>query len=444
MPRTVSKGTPFLEILPDGGRRTYQAGDTITGRVVRNAPLVSARAWLTIQLHGRSKSKKTVSRGKAGTSIYRGRFNFFGPGQNRQQLFDGLIHIPPGGAVKEWPFAVTVPSGLDPSTVATGNEQKYSYLPLGPQDVATHSMPPVFYASGIWMATTYQCYVEYFLEAELHVEGAAGPTNIDTATLPVNITPPSTPDMISNFALSRHSFLCRLSTYHLIPGIETAGLSLQQRTQKFFRSSKVPQFAFSLQVDCPSVLQLENPNLIPFRVLVIPNQAQTTDIIQDALHTVTLTSMKFEIKASTEMICPGTLRSHTADETRRVGFGLESAIAQLGTPIVLPSGEKAEPLDIGALLQLRITSATPLGHRPFSSYTGQLYPSFETYNIKHSNRLKWDLTVTAGGESTELSNEVDITLLPLSGLPTSDTIDGGDWPIGKEHYEEHGKMGIQD
>jgi hypothetical protein len=198
MPRTVSKGTPFLEILLDEGRSTYQAGDTITGRVVRNAPVVSARAWLTIQVHGRSKSKKTVSRGKAGTSIYRGRFNFFAPGQNRQQLFDDPIHIPPNGALKEWPFAVTVPSELDPSTVATGNEQKYSYLPLGPQDVVTHSMPPVFYASGIWMATTYQCYVEYFLEAELHVEGAAGPTNIDTATLPVNITPPSTPDMISN------------------------------------------------------------------------------------------------------------------------------------------------------------------------------------------------------------------------------------------------------
>ncbi|KNB20229.1 hypothetical protein FOXG_17308 [Fusarium oxysporum f. sp. lycopersici 4287] len=397
MPRTVSKGTPFLEILLDGEQRTYQAGNTITGRVVRNAPVVAARAWLAIQVHGRSKSKKTVSRGKAGTSIYRGRFNFFGPDQNRQQLFDGPIHIPPGGAVKEWPFAVTVPSRLDPSTVATGNEQKYSYLPLGPQDVATHSMPPVFYASGIWMATTYQCYVEYFLEAQLHVEAAAGPTNIDTATLPVNITPPSTPDMITDFDLSRHSFLCRLSTHRFIPGLETAGLSLQQRTQKFFGSSKVPQFAFSLQ-----------------------------------------------IKASTEMICPGTLRSHTADETRRVGFELESAIAQLGAPIVLPSGEKAEPLDIGALLQLRITSATPLGHRPFSSYTGQLYPSFETYNIKHSHRLKWDLTVTAGGESTELSNEVDITLLPLSGLPASDTIDGGDWPIGKEHYEEHGNMGIED
>ncbi|KAK1764508.1 hypothetical protein QBC33DRAFT_547439 [Phialemonium atrogriseum] len=441
MPRTVAKATPLLEILLDGGESTYRPGDTITGRVVRSAPIVSSQASLNIQFHGRSKSKMTVSRGQAGTSVYRGRFNFFDPGQNRQQLFYGPIHIPPDGAMKEWPFAITVPTALDPSTVATGNQQKASYLPLGPHDVATHSLPPVFHASGVWMiTTTYHCFVEYFLEAELNAEGTAGST--DKATLPVNVIPAYTPDMITDFDLSRRSFLCRISTYHLVPGMEAASLSFQQRTQKFFGSSKVPQFAFSLQVECPGILQLGNPHLVPFRVLVIPDRTQTTEAIRDNSQTVTLTAMNFEIRASTKLICRGTLAPHTSSETRKVGFDLKSAIAQLGAPIVLPSGEKSEPLDVGALLQLSITSATPRGQGPFSRYKGQLYPSFETYNIKHNHRLRWELTVTTAGESTTLSNEVDITLLPLSGLPlyeppldelpAYDKAEGGDWPKEKE------------
>lgn len=416
MPQTVTKATPALEILLDrgGSPYPYRPGDVIIGRVVRSAPIVSARAWLVIRLHGRSKSKMTVRRGQS-TSIYRGRFNFFNPHQNQQHLFDGPIHIPPDGTAQAWPFAVTVPAGLDPSTVATGNDKRHSYLPLDPHHVATHPIPPVFQASGVWATTRYECFVEYFLEASLHVESSSG--SASTATLPVNITPASTPGLMNDFRLCRRAFLCRIATHRLTPGLESADLSFHQRTQKFFGSSKVPQFAFSLQVDCPRALQLRNPNPIPFRLLVTPNREQTTDAIRDADQTVTLTAMHFEIRAATEVICPGTLSSHTAGGTQKAGFDLKPASARLGAPIVLPSGSKAEPLDVGELLGLTITTVGPLGHGLFSSYNALLYPSFETYNIRHSHRLKFQLTVAVAGESTKLSSELDITVLPLSGAP---------------------------
>lgn len=418
MPRTVAKSSPALEIMLDGAPDSYRPGDVITGRVSRSAAVVSSQASVIIELHGRSKSKMTVSRGQAGTSIYRNRFNFFEPEQNRQQLFHGPIHIPTDGEAKEWSFAVQIPSGLDPAAVAKGNVQKHSYLPLGTQDVASHPMPPVFHTSGVWMTTTYHCYVEYFLEARLQVESSGD--NADKATLPVNIIPASTPDLITDFNLTRRSFLARISTHRLMPGMENADLSFHQRTQKFFGSSKVPQLAFSVQVDCPSILQLGNHNHIPFRVHVTPDHSQSTDAIKDSSVPVTLTAMTFEIKAATKMICRGTIASHTSSETRRVGFDLKPVIAQLQSPIVLPSGEKTEPLDIGELLDLKLASVAPLGRRLFSSYKGQLYPSFDIYNIKHTHRLKWALTLSAAGESTELSSEEDITLLPLSGLPLAD------------------------
>lgn len=115
------------------------------------------------------------------------------------------------------------------------------------------------------------------------------------------------------------------------------------------------------------------------------------------------------------MMCASMLHPHTANQTRKFGFDLKAAIEQRASPIVLPAGEKSEPLDIAELLDLRISEAAPLGKLPFTSRKGRLYPSFTTYNIKHAHKLRWSLTVSAAGESTEVSDEIDITLLPSPG-----------------------------
>lgn len=421
MPRTLAKSTPALEIILDRQDNIYQAGETITGRVMRTAPIVSSQAHLTIQLNGRTKSKLTVSRGQAGASIYRGRFGLFNPAANEQQLHDGPVHIAADGR-QEWPFSLTIPSGPDPATVAKDNDQKFSYLPLARQEVENHSLPPVFYMSGWFLTTTYECFVEYFLEAKLHASSRGSGHQVDQAVLPFSVLPAETPGLISEFSLARRNFLCRINTYRLTRGSElgsgsgSATLSLQERTREFFGSSKVPQFAFSLQVEHPTTLQVGNPNPIPFRLLVLPDHDQTTELVQHAPPTVTLTSMTFEIEASTNMVCRGQLIAHTANQNRTFGFDLSSLINQRQEPIVVPSGEKSQPLDVGKLLQLCLTSIKPLG---ISRGKKKLYPSFTTYNIKHAHKLKWKLRLTAAGESTEVSEEVDLVLLPWpgNGLP---------------------------
>ncbi|RYO83466.1 hypothetical protein DL766_003717 [Monosporascus sp. MC13-8B] len=420
MPRTPAQASPNLEILLDGARYSYRADDTISGRVSRTAPLVASHARLSIQLCGRTKSRMTVSRGQAGTSTYRGRFNLFNSEGNKQDLFDGPIHIEADGGSRDWGFTLTIPSGPDPSAVVAGNNQKFSYLPLGRHDIQTHSLPPVFYMSGFFINTTYHCFVEYFLEAKLHISAAGGDERVQRAIVPLSILPLSTPDFLTEFQPTKHSFLCRISTYRFMHGEEAGGLSLGQKTREFFGSSKVPQFTFSLQVEHPVVLQVENSINIPFRLLVLPDYDQTSEAIRDSPHTVTLTSMTFEIKASTKLICRGTLSPHTADQTRKVGADLKSAIDQHREPIVLPSGDKAEPLDVGDLLQLNLTSLIPRGIRAFSKrQTERLYPSFTTYNIKHAHKLKWTLTLMAAGVITEVSSEADLTLLSgqLGELP---------------------------
>ena len=415
MPRTELTVTPALEILLDDGQSTYYAGDTISGRVVRIAPLVSSQARLTVRLNGRTKSKMIVSRGQAGTSVYRGRFNLFNSEGNQEVLGDGPMHIETHGRGQEWPFTITVPSGPDPASVVFGNKQKFSYLPLGQRDITSHPLPPVFFTKGVFINTTYHCFVEYFLEAELCVEAAGAAKKPDRATLPISVLAQPTADPTSDAEIVRRSFLCRISTYRFTQPEGSGSLSIGQRTRELFGSSKVPQLVFSLQVEHPTTMQVDDANIIPFRLLILPEPFQTSEAIRDTPQKVILTGMTFEIRARTDMMCAGTINPHTANQTLKFGFDLKSAIEGRGELIVIPAGEKAEPLDVGDLLCLRIADAARLGRGPFSSRKGRLYPSFATYNIKHTHKLKWSLTVSAAAESTQVSDEIDITLLPSPG-----------------------------
>lgn len=61
MPPAQLNVGPELDIQLDNIGRPYQAGDVITGRVVRQAHAVSPRATVTIELLGRAKSKIVVT-----------------------------------------------------------------------------------------------------------------------------------------------------------------------------------------------------------------------------------------------------------------------------------------------------------------------------------------------------------------------------------------------
>jgi hypothetical protein len=117
MPQTRPKATLGLAIQLDPKQITYTPGDTIFGRVVRKVHTVGPRAWVTIRLYGRAKSKMTVHKNHGNyqsSKHYRGRFNFFSPNETCQKLFDGSVHIPPNGDPQEWPFALTIPTNPSP------------------------------------------------------------------------------------------------------------------------------------------------------------------------------------------------------------------------------------------------------------------------------------------------------------------------------------------
>lgn len=81
----------------------------------------------------------------------------------------------------------------------------------------------------------------------------------------------------------------------------------------------------------------------------------------------------------------------------------------------------SEPMDIGALLDLRINStiATCLRRRAWAAgpEADPIYPCFKTYCIDHSHSLKWKMSVLIAGETSKFEAEIPITVFgPSEGL----------------------------
>ncbi|POS75898.1 hypothetical protein DHEL01_v205711 [Diaporthe helianthi] len=349
MPQAGRTTGPNLDIHIDNIGRPYQPGDIITGRVVRRTHVVSPEASVTIQLLGRAKTKLVVTRNAGNSttySYYRSRFNFvwlnrplhplhmspsphasahgaeFDAGymHTKQRLHKGPIHVPSSNSPVAWEFAIEIPTRPSPRTVgsATRNPDA-SYLPLDAASIAEHPLPSSFTTSGSRGNTRFEAYVEYHLEATLTQQrhSSSGSNNL-TASLPLHIrAPPPTlaAAAAADFGLERRSAQLAATSYRLVPGMEDAELTFRQKSRKFFGSAKVPAFGFTLQYDCPSVIQLDSPVPIPLRVRIVPDGRRTSEVLQGVPQVVVLVSLEMVLKADTFVIAPGHFGSHTGEGT---------------------------------------------------------------------------------------------------------------------------------
>ncbi len=407
MPQTGSLFGPELAIALDSSQ-DYQPGDVIVGRITRSAHIVSPRGSVTVKLFGRTKSKITVRRRHRNanntttttTSHYRGRFSLFevvsGP------LFDGPIHIPPEGQPAQWPFRLNIP--VKPwQAVAADEGSGGSFLPLDPGAVSGQGLPFTFYCEHNENShCTHECFVEYVIEATLHQEHGSKMVTT-TAAIPITIRPAPSP-RVTNFDLRLCSLPGSLRSQRLLPGMEDSELSFKEKTAKFFHSSKVPKLIYRVEVECPSVLQLGNP--FPFCVRVVPDQAASSESIAKVEHVVHLTGAHFKIKAQTEVLATGTWGQHEAQGVRRHEFDLAWRESMM-----LPSGGDVQPLDLGTQMGIRFYPGEVTYNGGSVRFETPIYPSFTTYNIRHSHGIKWKLTISLAKESFEFESEQPVLIL---------------------------------
>ncbi|CAN8097389.1 unnamed protein product [Discula destructiva] len=457
MPPAVSKGGTELRIELDNVGRAHQPcqpGSIITGRVVRTAPGVSPRATVSIRLRGRAKTRITVTRsnGQSTThSHYRNRFNFFEPTQTRQFLFDGPLHIAPGAAGEpaSWPFAIDVPTTASLQALRSeAGQGNTHWLSLTPGDVILVPLPGSFYTEGHHRNTKFEAYVEYHLEAMLMTLGSHGKDV--TAVLPIQMSAAPRRHPVSDFEIHRRSLQGLVSTYRLVPELQNADLSFKQKTKQLLGSSKVPMFGYTLQVDCPAVIQLGNPKPIPFSMRIVPDQRRTSEDIHEVDQTVALTSLELVLKAHTAVIAPRTFGKQESHDTVKhhislpvVGLGeiinptidtetpppdakgavqsLPSAQPQKPFGLVLPSKRQVgdeTALDIGSRMGFTLNSkdATALS-RSIASTCGLVTPDFKTYCIRHDHTLKWKVVLEIAGKTMKHESEQTVTIVGPSEEP---------------------------
>lgn len=308
MPPTATKSGTYLAIHLDNPSQTFHPGSVITGTVTRSDHAVSPTATVEIRVLGRAKTKiaKTRTTGQATwTDYYRGRFNFFDDSA-ATCLHSGPLHIAQGDAGQTWPFEIRIPTIVSPEALLSQHQDpRSSFLPLDPTSVASSSLPGTFTAKGrsLSRSMTFNSYIEYHLEATLVQHSTHGATC--TATQPIHLQPLPPPYPLSSPGLTRSTLSSTVATHRLAPGMQDTHLTLKQKTQKLFHSSRVPGLAFKLSIDSPSAIQLGHPSPTPFRLSITPNRLSSSDEIQDAAHEAVVTSLELVLKAKTSVVAPG-------------------------------------------------------------------------------------------------------------------------------------------
>lgn len=422
MPRTYKTGTMSLQIdLAAPPKWSYAAGDEIIGNVVRHTPIVSPEASVTLTLHGRVKTKITVSRGQNGKDVYRGRWTLFKP--RSVLLFKGPLHLSAdSGDSLIWPFSINLPFRPDPS-VLTGHFKEESFLPLNEAHVANSTLPGSTFVTndnlGGMGSKTSHGFVEYFLTANLRYQ-RGGSTENDTANMPIIVRYPAGPDPSTvTYGTKSWTMDKKIRSQRLVPGMENADLSFRQRTQKFFHSSKVPELHFIVEIGSPHVIQIENPTPIPLTIRLIPRHTMTSPVIRDVVQQARLNWVSMKIKSYNTVMAPGNWglgTVHQHDDSDKCNLGLERAFSRLEQPVMIPCAEgEKNTVNIGSMLQLVLHSNRLSSGGRFLPTLFSIAADYTTYNIRHRNTtLEWELNLTIAEETISVKAKLPVKILPAN------------------------------
>ncbi|KAI1028339.1 hypothetical protein LB503_002135 [Fusarium chuoi] len=385
MPQTPAKKGPELTIHLDRPDSTYIPGEMITGHITRKSHIVASSATVGISLHARSKSRMVARRGHL-TSTYRGRFDLVQSAEYTKTVFEGPIHIAEHDVEQRWVFSIRLPDHIDVSALQPLAGPVQTYLTA---EVSEQPLPPTFLIERYEYMSGMSAFVEYYLQAELKT--------------------------VSRGSASAEAILPFRMLY-TNPEPFPADIDLHKTRQTVALQGDNPLVA-SVEVQTPTTLQIEAPDPMSFVAFALPPQGLDLEEEKPGLPSIQITRIFMNVVAKTEIKCPKGKNIHETDCEARVTLHAEDAFNQYDDDLYIPwqrpaidtqhlqgsgSGSEMRPssnLDIGGLLNLRLQRCK------------DLYPSFQTFNIRHTHRIQWEMTVEAAGKHFELSGEEPIKVL---------------------------------
>lgn len=377
---------------------SYAPGDTIIGHLVRKTPIVTPEATITLSLIGRAKVKLVFSSQNSKT-VYRDEAQLV---NSRYTVFKGPLHLAEGGDDPlTWPVSVDIPQ--EPQEFSRqGRDPECSLVPLNKDHPGHHILPGSFYSRDASFGNPDStCFVEYYLIANMRYQ-YGGSFKSHEAICPISLRHPiSDSSKLNVSTIFRDSRLVR--SQRLLPGMENADLSFKEHMQKFFSSSKVPSFKYSLRLTVPTAVQLNNAFPIPLYLEIVPISEGTSENLKEIPQNIHVTSMQMILRSYTQCIAPGNYvtKQHSNLYDEKSNLDLQSAFAELKSPVIITTGKGNEPAHIGELFQLTLEpSGLRSGNRRLK-YAGHLYPDFRTYNIEHHHSLEYRVVLLVGGEKEE-------------------------------------------
>ncbi|KAM7187492.1 hypothetical protein V8F20_010941 [Naviculisporaceae sp. PSN 640] len=315
-----AKSGPQLAIQLDEGPTSFLPGDTITGIVSREEPIVAPHGTVEIALKGVSVVHYFKTRNVGSSTVTYHYYSEVILFDEKQTLFDGPLHIAadhdilPSAAANTtniWPFSFTIPTHASPTTSNLHlKHPSRSFFPIDaislPQTLATTPIPASFYFPPDTEYDRIEAWINYYLEATLTEEHvgtsfltghAKTDSKVKHARLPITVTHSPAPP-VHDFRILRHVVPNQsVSSPRLLPGRgKDSKLSMHEHLSKFFKSSSVPKFGFAVEMEFPTLLQLGNDLPLGIRILPDgPGGEHTSEVIKGIEQTVTLEALKFRI-----------------------------------------------------------------------------------------------------------------------------------------------------
>ena len=433
MPPAVPQSSPNLAIILDQ-RSALKGGETVSGHVVRKSHFVDPDASVVVRLFGRVKTKLRINKGVRNAE-FRNRFDIF---DSRHTIYRGALHIPPDGSEQgKWPFAVTLPKQPDLTSLRRDDPNAKTFVSL--DTVASQPLPASMYIKHWQHGRLVLLYVEYYVEATLGGSGNSNKGESSQAICPFTVRPVSSPNPLADFALKKHSgggHRKKVVSQHLVPGMENAKLSFGQKTKKMFGSSQVPAFAFSLELEVPTTLQIGNPSTVPFQVRATPLWDETSEVLRDTPQMIVVQHFALKLQTTTHYTSKRlvsdkldhktslTLREYnkrpvptptpTPAPTDSGNAKAREAQADAEPPdmdtLILPISPESPSLNLGWALGIKVGAAAG-GKVAGSAADEGIYPTFATCNIKHEHQLVWELRLTIAGETAKFEGQRPVTLM---------------------------------
>jgi hypothetical protein len=397
-------------------RLSYKPGDVLKGVVKKVSTSNVARSVIvTIGLVGRIKTKATKSNGSdKSDSHYYGHADFC---HGSTCIYQGPVEY----GITTWPFTIEIPTAL-----ATDNPN--------PAVLEVHDIPPTFYTNsrerpGGSKRLDY-LFCEYYLEAQV-TDVSDRRNRPVSAIFPLCVRLPSSEINITTWETLIGSFENKVKTLHLDPEFAGKSLSFSQNLQSVFRRSTLPQYGYILDVELASVMQMENPDYISFRIRARSNQQETNKpSLIEKPPTLTLMAVSIRLEYS---LRTGPLEGSYATADMETTWEELSRIdweEHPGKPgMVIPNGldEHTRYLDLGTSFGLRLTChglsclEQSTWAKRFQPYPKPFSPSYVTGLMSCAYQLRWTIKVACAGKIRKIRS-----IIPVRVVGPSD-----DWEFRK-------------